>query len=189
MLSFSLSPRPLLFIVSSLGVICAHGVSSHPTQSLTLISKTGNSAQPYLTQWGFYWQDMRNLTRLWEEKKERDAAGPLDPLGLFSCGPHTLSTPSFFWNDIILSSTLCPTCSRPFYPTTLFNSSLKIPEEDSDWSSLSQVASYGSISHAPRKQSPIAKTKTPGRGIVSQLLSWLLPCCCCLVAQSCLTLL
>lgn len=101
MLSFSLSPRPLLFIVSSLGVICAHGVSSHPTQSLTLISKTGNSAQPYLTQWGFYWQDVRNLAGLWEEKKERDAAGPLDPLGLYSCGPHTLSTPSFFWNDII----------------------------------------------------------------------------------------
>ena len=165
MLSFSLSPRPLLFVVSSLGVICARGVSSHPTQSLTLISKTGNSAQPYLTQWGFYWQDVRNLTRLWEEKKERDAAGPLDPLGLFSCGPHTLSTPSFFWNDIILSSALCPTCSRPFYPTTLFNSSLKIPGEDSDWSSLSQVSSHGSISHVPRKQSPIAETKPQGGGL------------------------
>ena len=165
MLSFFLSPRPLLFIVSSLGVICAHGVSSHPTQSLTLISKTGNSAQPYLTQWGFYWQDVRNLAWLWEEKKERDAAGPLDPLGLYSCGPHTLSTPSFFWDDIILSSTLCPTCSRPFYPMTLFNSSLKIPGEDSNWSNLSQVSSHGSVSHAPRKQSPITETKPQGGGL------------------------
>jgi len=57
--------------VSSLGVICARGVSSHPTQSLTLISKTGNSAQPYLTQWGRGEREKESMLKLDENAGSR----------------------------------------------------------------------------------------------------------------------
>lgn len=94
--------------------MCACGISSHPTQSLTLLPRP--ETQPSLAQHngGFIGRRL-GISGLWE-KKERDAAGPPEPLDLFSCGPHALFSQLLLWSDVLLSSTWLPTAPEPCTP-------------------------------------------------------------------------
>lgn len=114
--SLSLSPTPPSVHRELSGSYLRSRCVFTSTQSLTLISKTGNSAQPYLTQWGFCVGYEESPTRLWEEKKERDAAGPLDPLGLFLVAPTLSLLPASSGNDIILSLHIMPNLLQTLLP-------------------------------------------------------------------------